>query len=116
MRLVLLAAISMVLADIVATLEVQAESRNRGQLAGLLDVVGWLVSITTTTTSVTALQGNNFGLKVAVVLAVSAANYAGTVVGTWLGKRWVKADPDATIEARLARVEAITRTPQSPPG
>src|SRR5579883_591510 len=92
MTIVLLAAFAMLAQDIIAVPLTQAEARNRAHLAGLLDTVGWLVAIATTSISVTTLLGHNIARKVAVIVAVSAANYIGTVIGTKLGKRFVKTD------------------------
>ncbi len=85
--IVLVAALAMLAQDVIAAPLAQAEARNRAHLAGLLDTAGWLVAIATTTISVTELQGHSLTRKVAVIGAVSAANYVGTVVGTKLGRR-----------------------------
>ena len=103
MVVVLLAAAAMFLQDLIAVPLTQAEARNRAHLAGLLDTIGWLVAITTTFLSVDTLQGHDFSKKVGVVVGVSLANYFGTVLGTKLGKRFVK---DQTFEERLSALEA----------
>lgn len=76
-----------------STLLVQAEARNRAHLAASLDSLGWLAAICTTTLSVSTLQGHDLGTKVAVVLAVTAANYVGTLAGTLVGKRFIPQEP-----------------------
>lgn len=97
------AAAAMVVTDIVSVVQVQAENRERGWLAGWMDVVGWLVAITTTTISVSALQGHSLTEKVWVVALVSAANLGGTKLGQMIGKRWVK---DAgTLAQRVTAIE-----------
>jgi hypothetical protein len=88
--IVVLAALAMLAQDMISVLLVQAEARNRAHLAGICDAIGWGLAIATTTISVTALQGHSLGLKIAVVLAVSASNYIGTLLGVRIGKRWVK--------------------------
>jgi hypothetical protein len=100
----LLAAVAMVLSDLIAVPLVQAEARDKAHLAGMLDTAGWLVTITTTFLSVNALQGHSFSTKVWVVTLVSGANYIGTLTGTKLGKRWIK-DDETTVASRLTRLE-----------
>jgi hypothetical protein len=86
----LLAACSMFTQDVLAVCLVQAEARNRAGLAALLDAVMWGAAITTTSISVTTLQGHSLGHKVAVVAAVSAANLAGSWTGVMVGKRLIR--------------------------
>ena len=64
----------------------------------------WLVAITTTTLTVTALQGRSLSEKVWVVSLVSAANLFGTKIGQLIGTKYVK---DKGFEQRLADLEAI---------
>lgn len=87
MKIALLAALCMIVTDVVATIMVQAEAANRGWLAGAMDTVGWYFSIGTTAISVTALQGHSFGTKVWVLVLVGAANLFGTKLGQVMGKR-----------------------------
>jgi len=97
----IIAALTMVVTDVL----VQAEARNRGWLAGWMDTAQWIVGITTTTITVTALQGHDMTEKVAVVVLVSAANLFGTKLGQMIGQRYVT---DATTLAdRVARLEAL---------
>ncbi len=111
MIVALIAAAAMFLQDLIAVPLTQAEARNRAHLAGLLDTVGWLVAITTTFVSVDTLQGHSLTNKVLVVVFVSGANYGGTVLGTKIGKRFVKDDPTTSLADRVTQLEAITRTP-----
>jgi len=76
--------------DVTAVLLVQSEARNRATLAAILDSLMWLASITTTTVSVTTLQGHHLSAKVAILVAVELANVAGSFTGVRLGKRWIK--------------------------
>ena len=86
-----LAGAAMFASDAIATVMVMEESRGHGWTAGLLDTMGWYVAITTTTISVTALQGHNLTEKILVIAFVSTANLIGTkfgqVMGSWLTKR-----------------------------
>jgi len=81
------AALAMYVQDVLATIMVVAESRNRPHLAASMDTLGWLAQITTTTVSVDALLTGSLESKVIVVAAVSAANYAGTWSGVKLGHK-----------------------------
>lgn len=87
------AALAMFAQDILMTVLVQAESRNRAWLSGALDSLGWIIGIFTTTISVTAIQGHDLGLKVAVILAVSVANVIGGYTGVMIGRRLVTEGP-----------------------
>lgn len=97
------AAFAMLCTDSIGTMLVMAQARGRGRLAGLLDSVGWLFAISTTFLTVDTLAGHDMVRKIAVVLAVTVANYFGTELGEWLGTKYVK---DRTIEARLLALEA----------
>lgn len=101
MTVALLAALSMVVQDILATLLTQAEARDKAILAGVLDSVAWMAAITTTSISVTVLQGHDLKAKILVVLCVTAANFIGTTMGTLIGKRYIKgAAPDPRSRLR----------------
>lgn len=93
MTIAILAAAAMFIQDILGTLLVQAEARNRAHLAASLDSLGWLAAISTTTLSVSTLQGNDLAAKIAVVVAVTIANYVGTLAGTIIGKRFIPDGP-----------------------
>ena len=97
-----IAAIAMVIQDILGIVLLLAATRNRGWLAGVMDSAQWLVGITTTSISVTVLQGHSLGAKVFVILLVSAANLFGTKWGESIGAKYVK---DQTLEQRLSNVE-----------
>lgn len=109
----LIAAVTMVVTDILGVVMVMAEARNRGWLAGWMDTAQWIVGITTTTITVTVLQGHSFAMKALVVILVSAANLFGTKLGQMIGQRFVT---DATTVAdRLARLESIHTIPPKEP-
>lgn len=93
MLIVLLAAIAMLVQDVLAVLLTQSEARNKAGMSAIFDSLMWLCGIATTTISVTALQGHSFGTKVAVILAVTGANVAGTLIGVAIGRRFIKEDP-----------------------
>jgi hypothetical protein len=84
------AALAMLVQDVMAVLLVQAEARNRATLAAAFDSIMWLASITTTTVSVTALQGHQLSVKAAVIIAVTLANVAGCYIGVAIGKRLIR--------------------------
>lgn len=86
----LLAAVAMLIQDVLSVLMVQAEARNHGWLAGLFDSFGWIATITTTSISVTTLQGHNLDEKVLVVSSVTAANFLGSALGVYLGRKLIK--------------------------
>lgn len=88
--LIVLAFVAMVTEDILAAIMTQATARNRANLAGIMDTLGWLAGILTTTWTVTALQGHDTPYKIAMVLSVSLANYVGSMAGVLIGKRYVK--------------------------
>ena len=90
MTLILFAAGCMVVQDILAVLLTDAEARNRGWLAGILDSAVWLFAIATTTIAVTALQGHSLAGKVELVVFVTVANLIGMRLGVWIGKRNIK--------------------------
>lgn len=87
---VALAALAMVIQDVFGVLLTQAQARNHGWLAGTFDSLQWGAAIVTTTVSVTALQGHDLPFKVAVIAAVTVANFAGALLGVALGKRFIK--------------------------
>ena len=86
----LLAGVAMVLQDVLGVLLTQAEARDKAILAGILDSVGWLAAIATTTLTVTVLQGHSTEEKIVVILVVTLANFVGTVTGTLIGKKYIK--------------------------
>ena len=93
--LVLVAAVCMLIQDILGVLLVDAESRGHGWMAGGLDSASWLLAIATTTISVTALQGHSLGQKAEVLVAVSAANVIGSRLGVYFGERFVARQKDS---------------------
>lgn len=102
---ILIAVITMVCADILGTVMVMAEARNRGWLAGWMDTAQYLVGIVCTTIMVTILQDHSWSEKVIALGAISAANLFGTKLGQMIGHRFV------TDKTSLAdRVAAIERT------
>lgn len=90
MIIAILAALSMVAQDILEVCKDQAQARNRAVLAGLFDSLMWLALITTTSISVTALQGHKTSQKVLVIILVSAANFIGQFTGVLIGKKYIK--------------------------
>jgi len=87
----------MLVNDVSAVLLVQSEARNRAGLAAIFDSIMWLASISTTTISVTALQGHHLGAKALVVICVTIANVAGCYAGVAIGRRFIKERKTGTI-------------------
>jgi hypothetical protein len=110
----LIAAITMVVTDILGVIMVQAEAHNRGWLAGWMDTAQWLVGITTTTITVTVLQGHSLTMKALVIVLVSAANLFGTKLGQVIGAHFVTDTNARTISQRLDRLESQTPFIHSP--
>lgn len=89
-EIALLAALIMVVQDILNTAQTQASTRGKASLSGLPDMASWLVTISTATLSVTALQGHGTAKKIVVIGAVSSASYVGSVLGVKIGDRSIK--------------------------
>ena len=105
MTVAIIAAIAMAVQDVLSTVMVMAEAKNRGWLAGIMDGLCWIVGITTTTISINALNGHSLSTKIAVIALVTLANVFGTKAGQLVGQRYVT---DATTLAeRVARLEAL---------
>src|ERR1700691_4151378 len=90
LEIAVVAAAAMLVTNVIGTVEAVASSKDRGWLAGWLDAAAWIVAITTTTLTVTALQRHSFSEKAFVVVLVSAANVFGTKMGTVFGAKFVK--------------------------
>jgi CDP-diglyceride synthetase len=97
MLIAIYAALAMFVQDVLAVCLVQAEARNRASLAAGLDSAMWLASISTTTISVTALQGHHLDVKAVVVIAVTLANVVGSFVGVTIGKRFIRQAPAPAV-------------------
>ena len=88
------AALAMVCQDVLLTLMVQAEARNRWVIAGLLDCVGWIAQIATIGISVDSIITNGLNEHTLIIIAaVTIANFVGTACGTLLGKKFIKEVP-----------------------
>ncbi len=106
MLTIILAAVSMLVADVLSVLLVQAEARNKAVLSGVLDTIGWGAGVVVTLSTINALNGHNEALMVGVVAAVTVANFAGSWGGVRLGKRFVREDPTTTLAQRLTALES----------
>jgi hypothetical protein len=95
----LVAAVAMVVSDVLGTCMVMAEARAMGWTAGLLDMLGWYVSIATTTISVTTLGGHDLTNKIYVLTFVGLANIFGTKLGQLTGSRFLKTKAERLIAA-----------------
>lgn len=100
MLVALVAAVTMLLTDCLATVMVQMEAANHGWIAGFLDAAGWIVSIACTAISVNVLTGhNNTREKILVITFVTVANVLGTKLGQVLGSRILKTKGERLIAA-----------------
>ena len=109
-QIALIAALAMVAQDVLAVCMTQAEARNKGLLAGLLDAGMFLFALATYHLSLNALNGHSMTEKIIVIGAVTAANILGSLLGVKIGKRWIKDDENDSLEARVAALEAAVRT------
>ena len=105
MLIALFAAVCMIIQDSLSVIKYQAAARNRGIIAASADVVIWIFSITCTTIAAFTLHGHNLGAKIAVVVAISCANITGNLLGTYLGKRFIKDDDEEAQDARIKKLE-----------
>lgn len=105
----IVAALCMVLTDVLYTCLTLAEASGKGWLAGFLDAGGWYTSILTTTISVEALGGHSLTRKIWVLVLVGAANVVGTQLGEETGKWLLKRLGVATVESLASRVAALER-------
>ena len=71
----------------------------------VMDEIGWIVGITSTTISVEAFGGHDFGRKVAVFAGVSAANLIGSRIGQELGIWSDRRGKNKSLEKRVAELE-----------
>lgn len=92
-EIAIVAAIAMIIQDILGTLLVQANARDRAVLSGFLDSLGWFAGIITTTLSVTAIQGHDWPAKITMCAFVTAANFGGSYIGVKVGERFLKVKP-----------------------
>lgn len=109
MLTIILAALAMIVSDVLSVLLTQAVARNRAVMAGVLDTIGWGAGILVTLETLDSLNGHDVPLMVGVIAAVSAANFAGTFGGTLIGKRFVREDPTTQLAVRVAQIEATLR-------
>lgn len=87
MVLALLAALSMVVQDVLMTLMVVCENRGRWVLAGLLDCVGWIAQISTITIAGGSIIEHGLTPESwLIIIFVTIANFVGTGLGTVIGR------------------------------
>lgn len=92
MIVAIIAALAMICQDILVVFRVQAEARNKAFLAGTLDSIIWIFSMTTLTISLEAIHNGTLSHKLLVGFAVTCANLIGTTSGVLIGKRFIKED------------------------
>lgn len=86
LELAVLAAVAMIAQDTLAVVMVQAEAKNLGWTAGLMDMLGWLVAFVSLRISITA-HGT---AEIEAIVLISIANVLGTKLGQVTGKRFLK--------------------------
>lgn len=74
--------------DVISTAMVIFESRYDAQLAGLSDVVGYLVSLVCSALALESIIKNGMRNRrsLAIIGSVTVANYVGTLAGVYLTK------------------------------
>lgn len=109
-ELAVLAFVAMVLADIISVGQTQAEARGRANLAGILDTVGYFAGLVTTFLAIDSLNGNDMTKKIAIIGAVSVANYLGSWMGVKIGEKYIKVQaPEAEIVVTEKPQPAVRR-------
>lgn len=88
--MIYLAVVSMLLQDVVSTLLVQAEARDKPALSGILDVFMWILGMTCTTVIVKIFLTGSIWATLEAGAAVSVANFVGTYAGVRIGRRFIK--------------------------
>ena len=111
MKIAIIAAVCMFFLDILEIAKAQGAARNRGWVVATADTLFYFVSIIGTTIAAFTLHGVNNAEKVWVLGLVTAANVAGNLTGTALGKRFIRDHTEESQDAKLAhlteRVEAL---------
>jgi len=111
MKIAIIAALCMVIQDILEIAKAQGAARNNGKIVAIADTLFWYVSITGTTLAAFTLHGGTLSSKIWVIILVSAANIVGNLLGTELGKRFIRdhseESQDAKIQHLMERVEAL---------
>ena len=82
-KVALLAFAFMCLNDVLGTAMVVFESRLNAPLAGLCDVLGWLAGLVCSALAIEEIVKNGWRTRksLTIIVAVSAANFLGTVLG-----------------------------------
>ena len=90
MWLAIIAAFCMICQDILVVSRVQAEARNRAVMAGVLDSIIWIFSMTTLSITLDTIHSGTTAHKITVGVAVTCANLIGTTSGVIIGKKLIK--------------------------
>jgi hypothetical protein len=89
---VVYAAVAMLVQNILGVLMTQAEAKNHGWMTGILDSLGWIAAIVTTSITINALDGHDIVLKIWMIAGVTLANLFGSLWGVWIGKKFIRDD------------------------
>ena len=89
--IVLIAAVAMLAQDLFETMKMVAIDRSRPILTGLLDTGMWLCWFASSSIAIGAEALHGWTRHtIAIVVAVSAANFVGCTAGVLLGRRLIK--------------------------
>lgn len=108
MLVVVYAAAAMLVQNILGVLMTQAEARNKGWLTGILDSLGWIAAIVTTSITISALDGHSLSLKIWMITGVTLANLFGSLWGVWLGRKFIR-DKDGNPVGLIMRRSSQAR-------
>ena len=81
--LALLAFLAMCANDMASTVMVVFESRYNAVMAGTFDVLGWITALVCSALAIEEIIKNGWRTRrsITIIVAVSAANFAGTIAG-----------------------------------
>lgn len=87
-KVALLGFVAMCVQDLLGTAMVIFEAHFDAQLAGLMDVLGYIAGLACSVLALDSILANGWRNRRSLVIvgAVSAANYAGTTTGVLIGK------------------------------
>lgn len=90
-KVALLAFLAMCANDIAMTVMVIEEARLDAVMAGLFDIMGWLTSLVCSALAIESIIRNGWrnARSLAIISAVSAANFAGTFAGVAIGRAFI---------------------------
>jgi steroid 5-alpha reductase family enzyme len=91
-NIAIIAALGMLVQDVLGTCMVQAQNRSRGWIAGFCDAGMWLMALFSYDKAITS-TGHE---RLLVIVLVTLANLVGNRLGVYVGNRWVKEQSKCT--------------------